>query len=650
VVAFNRYFFGGSFTSPTSAVVTGAFETLASDMVPEAEPLDPADDEHIAQTTEIINALSPAPAPGVSCNAVCETAASDMQALAASLPPEDDLFGPLSKTSNVNRLLGGSDTAKQIVQAAGDTVIAAALVPVEVPAVVTIGVVATVAGVLVYTNVIGGPRYSEIEKIARDGEVPVCGIYPQYATACPVTAAKSIYYPEGFTISADGAQMPYDGYVYQYKTNDFIDYINVIATCPNYLGKLQHAPIQFGDSVIEGATTLCANMSTHAPNVIAIAPGSLYPTSPFTHEPTAPVTPGDVQMGEKPGWTGPGSPDAIKDRLRQTLQDEALKAWLAYEQDPRCNPNPTSDTVSAPAIQEGESGEHYASCLKNLGLDPIVRVKPIIDADTGNHPGGALSSSQDPGTQLNPDDPVTIVVNPGPTGGGADAQWLRDIEAGLITHNPELVATIPEFETEVVSEVALQCAKNVKLAEATAIQNSVDSTASKEDCGDEEHAGLPMFISGNTTPQATQNDINALERNPLWTRLNRRLAPGGFTRKERQWYKHPATPGCTTKPPAITDPSCDEFPYFATLQGQFGPLKTETPHTEYVELEQNLLQGSLLSKFYLDGGPGVHPWYGCDVYGHPRTDVAAVPASRFLALPNKTVPTIGICNKPSSTP
>jgi hypothetical protein len=33
-----------------------------------------------------------------------------------------------------------------------------------------------------------------------------------------------------------------------------------------------------------------------------------------------------------------------------------------------------------------------------------------------------------------------------------------------------------------------------------------------------------------------------------------------------------------------------------------------------------------------------------------RTEVAASPTSRFLALPNKNLPTIGICNKPSSTP
>ncbi len=252
-----------------------------------------------------------------------------------------------------------------------------------------------------------------------------------------------------------------------------------------------------------------------------------------------------------------------------------------------------------------------------------------------------------------------MIINPGPTGDSADAHWLRDIEAGLIAHNPELVETIPEFETEVVPVVALQCAKNVKLAEAFAAQEGVDSTASEEDCGDEENAGLPMYISGNTTPQATQNDINALKQNPLWTSLNRRLVPKPndpvppawtFSRRDREWYYHPSTPGCTTKPVGMTRPNCDEFPYFATMQGQFGPLKTETPHTEFVPDVDNTTQGSLLGKFYSTNGPGIHQWFGCDVTGQPRTDLTAIPASRFLALPNKNIPTIGICNKPRSNP
>jgi hypothetical protein len=648
-----------SYTSPTSAVVTGATETVESDMTPVAEPLDPTDDEHIEQTAEIINRLGPYYSPATApCNALCESAAADIQALAASLPPEDNVFGPMSKTSGVNLLLASSDTTQQIVRGAGEAIIGAALVPVEVPTVVAIGVAAAVVGVVVYSGVIGGPRYSKIDTIARAGEVPVCGQYPEYATPCPIIGAKSVYYPQGFTISADGATMPYDGYVYTYMVTTSLGYVNALATCANYQGLPQAAPAEFVDRVNEGSTTLCTDMHTHAPNTIAIAPGSLHKPDPFTYTPTAPpAAPGDVQMGVKPGWPGPGSFGSIQGRVKESLQDEALKRQLAHAENPRCNPSPTADTVTVPAIQEGESGQHYASCLKTLGLDPSVRVRPIADADTSKDPGAALSGSQDAGTELDPDAPVTVIVNPGPTGDSADAAWLRDIEAGLIAHNPELVETIPEFETEIVPVVALQCAKNVKLAEAFAAQEGVDSTASEEDCGDEENAGLPMYISGNTTPQATQNDINALKRNPLWTSLNRRLVPNGpgvppawkFTTTERQWYKHPPTPGCT-KPTPVADPVCDEFPYFATLQGQFGLLKTETPHTEFVHDDDNALQGSLLSKFYLAGGPGVHPWYGCDVHGHPRTDAVAIPASRFLALPNENIPTIGICNKPRATP
>jgi hypothetical protein len=648
----------GSYTSPTSAVVIGAAEAVASDITPVAEPLDPTDDEHIEQSAQIINKLGPYYSPSAPCNAVCETGAAEIQALAASLPPEDNVFGPMSKTSEVNRLLMTSDTAQQIVRGAGEVIIGAALVPVEVPTVVAIGVAAAVVGVVVYSGVIGGPRYSEIETIARAGEVPVCGIYPENAAPCPIIGAKSVYYPQGFTLNGDGATMPYHGYVYKYMITTNLGYVDAIATCPNYLGAPQAAPAAFAGRIDAGNTTLCTDMHTHAPNEIAVAPGSLYTTPPFTYQPTAPVNPDDAQMGTKPDWPGPGSIDSMKGRVKDALHDEALKRQLAHAENPRCNPSPTADTVSVPAMQQGESGQHYANCLKTLGLDPSVRVRPLIDADTDEAPGGALSSSQDPGIELDPDTPITIIANPGPTTGGSDGDLLRDIEAGLIAHNPELVETIPDFETEVVPVVALQCAKNVKLAEAFAAQEGVDSTVSESDCGDEEHAGLPMYISGNTTPLATENDINALKRNPLWTSLNRRYvsnAPGTppawkFTSGEREWYYHPPTPGCTDPPLLLLDPSCDEFPYFATLQGQFGLLKTETPHTEFVPLEDNRLQGTLLGKFYSTDGPGIHPWFGCDVTAQPRTDLTAIPASRFLALPNRNVPTFAICNKPRSTP
>jgi hypothetical protein len=657
VAASNRYFYGGSFTSPLSAVVTDAAETLESDMVPVAEPLDPTDDAHIDQTAQIINRLGPYYSPSTApCNTLCETAAAHIQALADDLPSEDNVFGPLSKTSNVDRLLF-NPVALQIVRGAGATILEALLVPLEIPTAIAVTAGVVVVGVVVYSGVLGGPRYSQVETIARADEDPVCGTYPQDATPCPITAARAVYYPEGFTISADGATMPYDGYVYQYKTSNNVDYVNVIATCPNYLGKPQAAPAAFTDRIDEGSTTLCADLATHAPNKIAIVPEDLYAPGPYTYDPSAPADPDDVDMGQKPGWSGPGSFDSIKGRVKGALDDPATKAKIAHEEDPRCSPDPVVDTVTVPAIQEGESGQAYADCLARLGLTPIVRVRPLADADTGHGPGDALTSSQTPGTELDPGHIVTVIINPSPTGDGADAQWLRDIEAGLITHNPELAATIPTFETEVVPVVALQCAKNVKLAEAFAAQQGVDSTASEADCGDEDHAGLPMYISGNTTPQATQNDINALKRNPLWTSLNRRYVSDSpttppawkFTRTERQWYKDPPTLGCT-KPTPLTEPVCDEFPYLATLQGHLGILKTETPHTEFVHAADNGLQGSLLSKFYLTGGPGARPWFGCDVHGHPRTDVTAIPASRFLALPNENIPTIGICNKPRSTP
>jgi hypothetical protein len=656
----NAYFYVGSFTSQVSGIVAGPAGTVAIDMTPVAQPLDPTDEEHIELTAAIINKIAPYHSSDAPCNAVCEAGAAEIQALAASLPPEDNVFGPLGENPELNRLLPSSDTVRRIVQGAGDAVILAGLVPVAVPASVAIPVVATIGlvyVVAVYTDVMGGPRFIDVEAITPVSETPMCGIYPNTSGPCPIIGAKAVRVSEGTEISANGSEMPYDGYMYKYKVSEGLGYLNALATCPNYLGLPQTAPSDFGGRVAEGTTTLCTDLVNSAPNEIAVAPAGLYPPSTdwYRDPTTPPVGPDDVQTQDDPNWPGPGSFGSTKDKVADAvLTNEELEAMLAYLHDPRCHPNPTLDTVTIPTIENNETGQHYADCLKTLGLNPSVRAKPIPDADTTKAPGAALSSNPGPNTELEPGEPVTVIVNPSTTqggGGSGDASTLRDIEAGLIAHNPELVSSVPNFETETVPVVALECAKRVELAEEAAERDNVDSTVDIDDCGDAQHRGLPMYVSGSTTPQATQNDINGLKANPFWVVLHRRFVPDPksskpqawkFTKKERNWYKN--QPGCANKV-GFAFPTCDEFPYFATLQGQFGLLKTKTPHVETVEAPQNLLQGSLLSKFYLGGGNGNtgYNWHGCNVTGQPRTQVT-VTADRFLALPTKRLPTIGICN------
>ena len=580
----NRYFNAGYFTSPTSAVVAEpADETAATGFTPVAQPTNPTDAEHLEQTAEILYKLSPDTPPGP-CNALCETAAAHIQGLIDSLPPEENAFAPMSKNMGVNRLAIGPTAIRRIATGIGDAIIdsgfAARVIPYAVdltPAGAVIGGVAIVS-FAIYENIPGGPRSSTIEIQGGTGEVPTCGTYPADQYPCPIVRQEVVHVQQGSVIDSAGATMPHDGYVWQYSHGQNADFYRELATCSNLLGLPQTAPSNLNERVDGLSHALCSDLVTSAPTKLAIGPADMFPMTPFSHDPPPPAPNGVILGPADPGTAVQLGTGSVGGALSRADQDLARKQ-LAHELEPRCNPDPATDTVTVPSIQEGESGQSYASCLATLGLDTTVRAKPIIDADATKLPGSALSSDPGAGAELEPGTPVTVITNPGAgindagtgTGGGGsggaeDTAWLRNIEEGLVAHNPELVASIPNFETEVVPVVALQCAKNVKAAEDYAAQEEVGSTASNEDCGDPEHRGLPMYISGSTTPQATQNDLNGLERNPLWTVLHRPFVPATgnplyspsawFKPSERHWYTK--QPGCADRQ-GFLDPACDEF-------------------------------------------------------------------------------------------
>jgi len=96
-----------------------------------------------------------------------------------------------------------------------------------------------------------------------------------------------------------------------------------------------------------------------------------------------------------------------------------------------------------------------------------------------------------------------------------------------------------------------------------------------------------IFLPGLDVFPAAQHDAEAIVSNPAWVKLTRGQVPG----VNAGWYE--ADSRCFGTVPTAT--SCDEYPYFSTLQGGPGAsLKT-------INAAQNSLEGSRLRSFYAVG-------------------------------------------------
>jgi hypothetical protein len=181
-----------------------------------------------------------------------------------------------------------------------------------------------------------------------------------------------------------------------------------------------------------------------------------------------------------------------------------------------------------------------------------------------------------------------------------------------------LLAANPTLDQAQADTIAAQCVWQL----ANAALNAANLCAS-----------LPVFVTGSTTPQATQHDLEAIAEWPLWSKLGYEEPQAKATRTPRRWYSN--DPACAG---ASSDESldCDEFPFFSTEQG--GPEATRRPDLRVIDAGDNRSQGASLSAFYT----------ACAMQtGTPRSQGNSVGGDPFLLIPvppDLGVPTIGLCN------
>jgi hypothetical protein len=133
----------------------------------------------------------------------------------------------------------------------------------------------------------------------------------------------------------------------------------------------------------------------------------------------------------------------------------------------------------------------------------------------------------------------------------------------------------------------------------------------------QECSSLPIFASGDDVPEATIHDLEALAFHYPWVRLNYEF---GDTKPGAGWQ---------TCPDMQAGQQCDEYPFFATMQG--GPSAVPTPHLKPINGSQNMSQGGKYGAF-------------------SGTCLARQTGRPFLGIPlapTLGIPTLALCNTPA---
>jgi beta-lactam-binding protein with PASTA domain len=265
------------------------------------------------------------------------------------------------------------------------------------------------------------------------------------------------------------------------------------------------------------------------------------------------------------------------------------------------NPESSGMPVEIPAPHSNELFTEYQLELLAAGF---IENEDLADVEGDEEPAHdrVVRVSPAPGTRIDPmlvgSTDVVVHTNP-------QAALVDEIAKALQANNPKV-----ELSEEDAEVVASKCLDEVEAA-------GIDSS----DCEIE-----PIFVPGSDVPSATEHDIKAIISYPFWVQLNYESRKAKKEKGEsREWYV--GRGGCSGVAPE--GEACDEYPYFASEQG--GPGKLEEPSLEYIDGDDNTLEGGFYGGFIRS----------CKMAERSATDY------RFLVVPMRPslgIPTTSLCN------
>lgn len=357
----------------------------------------------------------------------------------------------------------------------------------------------------------------------------------------------------------------------------------------------------------------------------------------------------------EPGTNGEPM-NTTRDRLRGELENNpgdypTLLDWLCAHLGGDCE-DPTGQFIKVPTCL-GMTFQACESALRDKGLHGTITKHTLTQDDAIIEEDAGRTTAIYPGGGVRYDTDVTVYVNPDPM------PTMTAIETTvadqILQKNPSVEPDPESGRPQVAAEtIARRCVKAVGKAGIPGLTGL--------DCG-----SLPIFITGYDAAGPAENDIQAIARTPKWVLLNRRVAPPRPSGSTNQWYYN--QPGCLqTQKPAYSDPQCDEYPFWPTLQGHGGAFNDDiTPYISWTKGAENGRQGNRLGHFFSANNPGpTLGWPGCNIA--PIPDQSAAPFSAllgrellpapvltasaaFLNVPvgkvGGRIKTIGLCNRAS---
>lgn len=258
-----------------------------------------------------------------------------------------------------------------------------------------------------------------------------------------------------------------------------------------------------------------------------------------------------------------------------------------------------------------DAGLHGTATVATLSSDDAVVELPA-DRVTDTEPST--------GWQAQIDDPVTIYQNPA---------TLPTLSATELILADSLDTLNDEITTQNKKTIARTCART-----------AVAAGRSISDC-----ASLPILIQGRNIPTVARNEIVAQARVPAWGLLSRREQP---SRGNPPWYDNRATPspGCEASTRPAFNFSCDEFPFWGTMQahgGSLNPLPETTstvPGIRWAPRREQSRQGGLINRFNTK----------CAITQTPNASAVPVTGSVYLTFglppvaPLVDFPSMAVCN------
>jgi hypothetical protein len=204
----------------------------------------------------------------------------------------------------------------------------------------------------------------------------------------------------------------------------------------------------------------------------------------------------------------------------------------------------------------------------------------------------------------------------------------------------------------------LSLADTLETQNPTTVNDSNKRTLAKTCSEDMANAGrpaaeclsLPIMVMGNDQETPARNALQGLLRNPAWVVLNARISKG---LSRNNWYGNlgePA-PGCLVAERAPITDTCDEYPFWSTLQAHGGTLSLPGLESSirWAPREEQTEQAKVINQFYSRNSPGPKMvFHGCGIIKQPASDLAPTVASSFIVLPlpfSSAIQSTGVCNK-----